>query len=60
MTDLPKPIKKQLRALADLGHERDLARSLEQLSQLFEQWKAAQVSTWDINQAIHVFRKRLT
>ncbi len=53
--DLPKSVKKALRALRDLAYEAELRRALTNLSQNFERWKAGGISSFDLADRIHEF-----
>jgi hypothetical protein len=57
MSDIPKKVKSQLRDLAGMAHERELAALLEDLARQFESWKAGKMSAGDLDYAIHQSRK---
>lgn len=52
-----KSVRKQLRDLVALAHERELARNLDAIATQFDQWRAGVVSPWDLNDAIHQYHQ---
>ena len=55
MRDYPKPIKRQLRALAAVAHERDLRVHLQRLAQDFLDWQGGRLDTWELTDRIHKY-----
>jgi hypothetical protein len=55
MNDYPKRVKRQLRDLAGIAHEREVRRHLEELYEQFAGWKAGAVDTFDLTAKIHEF-----
>jgi hypothetical protein len=53
--DLPKSIRRSIRDLAAIAHERELAAALRQLDELFSQWRSGQLNPHSLNDAIHQF-----
>ena len=50
-----KSEKKNLRELAALAYERELAKALEELYKNFSQWKKGKVHAFDLQDYIHKF-----
>lgn len=50
-----KSEKKELRKLAGLAYERELAKALEALEESFRQWKKKKISAFELSECIHKF-----
>jgi hypothetical protein len=50
-----KPERKELRKLAGLAYERELAKALEFLEGNFKQWRKNKISTFELSELIHKF-----
>ncbi len=50
-----KSERKELRKLADLAYERELAKSLEALEENFRQWKKSKITAFELSEIIHKF-----
>jgi hypothetical protein len=62
-TELTKRLKKMVRDLADIAHERKMRTLLTPLTDTFSQWKAGKIDTWDFLGELDRFetaRHRLT
>ncbi|HYT95102.1 MAG TPA: hypothetical protein VEL76_40670, partial [Gemmataceae bacterium] len=57
MDDYPKAVKRQLRELAAIAHERELRTYLERLEMDFAQWRAGRIDTWELSDRIHRFHQ---
>ena len=55
MKEYPKRIKRQLRELASLAHEREMRIHLEKLAEAFSQWQSGDLGTWPLVELIHEF-----
>ena len=55
MEQFSKSERKDLRALAGIAYERELARALTQLEADFASWHAGERSPFDVSDAIHEF-----
>lgn len=55
--DYPKRIKKQLRDLAGLVHEKELAVALGQLAQKFDDFKSGKIGPFELNDEVHQFHQ---
>lgn len=53
--DLPKSIRRNIRDLAAVAHDRELGTELRRLDELFSQWRNGQLSPHELNDAIHRF-----
>ena len=53
-----KPIRKKLRELAGLAHERELSRALEMLDSHFAQWRRQEIDCFELNDRIHSFHQK--
>lgn len=53
MDRLSKPLKKKLRALVALAHERELAQELAQLEKHFLRWRAGEIDAFALNDLVH-------
>lgn len=47
--------KKELRRLAGLAHEHELAKALEELEEDFRQWRKKKISAFELSDRIHKF-----
>lgn len=47
--------RKELRRLADLAYERELAMALEALEGEFKQWRGKKISAFELSELIHKF-----
>jgi len=52
-----KLIRKKLRELAVLAHERELSRALETLDSHFAQWRRQEIDCFELNDRIHSFHQ---
>jgi len=52
-----KPIRKKLRELAGLAHERELSGALETLDSHFAQWRQQEIDCFELNDRIHSFHQ---
>ena len=50
-----KPERKELRRLAGLAYERELAKALELLGKKFGQWEKKKITAFKLNDFIHKF-----
>ena len=55
MQDYSQSVKRSLRQLAAIAHEREVAVHLTRLAESFEQWKAGTLETWELTDRIHRF-----
>jgi hypothetical protein len=55
MREFTKRERKELRRLADLAYERELNAELDKLALRFDEWRAGQMSPYDLSDAIHEF-----
>jgi hypothetical protein len=55
--ELPKPIKRSLRDLADRAHETALRTALQELSQDFDAWKSGDINSFELAHRIHQFHQ---
>jgi len=53
-----KTIRKKLRELACLAHERELSRDLETLDSHFTQWRRQEIDCFELNDRIHSFHQK--
>ena len=53
-----KSIRKKLRKLASLAHERELSRALETLDRHFTQWCRQEIDCFELNDQIHSFHQK--
>ncbi|MCK4467324.1 MAG: hypothetical protein KAU60_03115 [Desulfobacterales bacterium] len=53
-----KPIRKTLRELAGLAHERELSRALETLDSHFIRWRRQEIDCFEMNDRIHSFHQK--
>jgi hypothetical protein len=53
-----KSIRKKLRELAGLAHERELTRALETLDSHFAQWRRQEIDCFELNDRIHSFHQK--
>lgn len=47
--------RKELRRLAEMAYERELAKALEALEESFRQWKKGKISAFELSDFIHRF-----
>ena len=52
-----KSIRKKLRELAGLAHERELSSALETLDSHFAQWRRQGIDCFELNDRIHSFHQ---
>ena len=52
-----KSIRKKLRELAGLAHERELSRAMETLDSHFAQWRQQDIDCFELNDRIHRFHQ---
>jgi len=57
MDQIPRHIKRALRQLADRAYEIELGRELKSLQADFERWQRAEISAFDVSEAIHRFHQ---
>ncbi len=50
-----KPERKELRKLAGLAYERDLAKALESLEDNFKRWRENKITAFELSDSIHQF-----
>ena len=50
-----KSERKELRKLAGLAYERELAKALELLEAYFKQWRKDNITGFELNERIHTF-----
>ena len=55
--EIPKPVKRILRDLADRAHEFALRNALKDLSNDFDQWKQGEVDSFELAHRIHRFHQ---
>ena len=53
-----KPIRKKLRDLAGLAHERELSRAIGTLDSYFTQWRRQEIDCFELNDQIHRFHQK--
>ena len=53
-----KTIRKKLRELAGLAHERELSSALETLDRHFAQWRRQKIDCFELNDRIHSFHQK--
>ncbi|VFN01465.1 MAG: hypothetical protein BECKG1743D_GA0114223_105663 [Candidatus Kentron sp. G] len=53
MREYPKSIRKELRRLTGLAHEREMALALGRLEQEFGSWRKGEISPHELNDRIH-------
>lgn len=47
--------RKELRRLAEMAYERELAKALEALEESFRQWKKGKITAFELSDLIHKF-----
>ena len=57
MDQIPKPIKRALRQLADRAYEIELGRELAALRSEFDRWHRGEITAFDVSEAIHRFHQ---
>ena len=55
MNEYPKKIKKILKELASLSHQRELAVELKVLHERFNDWENNKIDVFELNEYIHIF-----
>jgi hypothetical protein len=55
--ELPKPVKRILRELADRAHEIALRKALTDLSHDFDAWRRAEIDSFELAHRIHEFHQ---
>ena len=53
--DLSKSLRRNIRDLAAVAHNRELGAELRRLDDLFSQWRNGQLGAHELNEAIHHF-----
>jgi hypothetical protein len=53
-----KTIRKKLRELAGLAHERELSRAMETLDSYFVRWHRQEIDCFELNDQIHSFHQK--
>jgi hypothetical protein len=54
-SELPKAIKRAMRALVGIAHETELKRALEELYGSFQEWKSGEIDSIELSDEIHNF-----
>ncbi|MBN1901062.1 hypothetical protein JW926_07030 [Candidatus Sumerlaeota bacterium] len=55
MAVISKDSRKQLKELAQVAYERELAHHLNELAEKFEKWKNKEITSSELNELIHNF-----
>ena len=55
MYDLSKGLRKAIRELAALAHDRELSAELRKLETAFQDWHEGKIDAFEVEQAIHRF-----
>jgi len=55
--DLTKGQRRELRRIAGLAHERELARALTAVEEQFIRWRSGEIGPHELNDAIHRFHQ---
>ena len=55
-----KTIRKKLRELAGLAHERELSGALETLDNHFTRWRRQEIDCFELNDRIHSFHQNIS
>ena len=55
-----KIIRKKLRELADLAHERELSSAMETLDCHFTRWRRQEINCFELNDRIHSFHQKIS
>lgn len=55
--ELPKPVKRILRELADRAHETALRKALSDLSEDFDAWRQGDIDSFELAHRIHEFHQ---
>jgi hypothetical protein len=55
MDDYPKELKRRLRELAAIAHERAIRVQLGKLAEDFQQWQRGAMDSWELSDRIHRF-----
>ena len=55
--DLTKAQRRELRRIAGLAYERELATALTAVEEDFRRWRAGEIGPHDLNEAIHRFHQ---
>jgi hypothetical protein len=53
-----KSMKKRLRKLAAIAHERELTASLQELHAGFADWRAGRINSFELSDRIHAFHQQ--
>ena len=57
MSEYPKHIKNLIRYYATLAHEEELRRALESRAAWFDEWRAGNLGSHELSQAVHEFHQ---
>src|SRR5688572_9786612 len=57
MDQMPKPIKRALRQLADRAYEIELGRELAALRSEFDRWQRGEITAFELSEAVHRFHQ---
>ena len=55
--DLTKAQRRELRRIAGLAHDRELAAALATVEEQFRRWRSGEIGPQDLNEAIHRFHQ---
>ena len=55
MEKYPKPIKKNLKELADVAYKRELENYTEKLAKHFDSWRTKKIDCFQLKEIIHAF-----
>jgi len=55
--DLPKALKREIRELAGVAHERLLAVELRKLDGAFARWRAGEMDAFELSALVHKFHE---
>ena len=58
MDEYSKSIRRVLRELRDIAHEREISQHIEKLWEKFQEWKSGKIQVWDLTEVIHEFDYR--
>ena len=54
-TEIPKPVKREMNAIADTAHELALRKELEKLESDFAAWRRGEIDSFEVQTRIHKF-----
>lgn len=55
MQELPKPVRKKLRDLVGIAHERALRRAFDEVAGDFDRWRRGELNSFDLTERVHRF-----